>query len=189
VVTGPDAEPDLFRALRGGGGNFRVVTSMRVRLHAARYVLVGTIIYNWIKAGSVLRRYAAFAATAPDELGMDVGVMSLPNGEPVIMIVALWNGDQRQGERVMEDVQAFGTPQSTHVGPATYADRLARFDRGSRQRTPPTGRRALRAPPARSSRRRPAQRRRIARSFGTTSTAPRRGWRRMALHSACAEST
>ena len=128
VVTGPDAEPDLFWALRGGGGNFGVVTSMRVRLHAARHMLVGTIIYNWIDAGAVLRRYAAFAATAPDELGVDVGVMSLPNGEPVIMIVALWNGDQRRGERVMEDVQAFGTPQFAQVGPATYADMLARFD-------------------------------------------------------------
>jgi FAD/FMN-containing dehydrogenase len=128
VVTGPDAEPDLFWALRGGGGNFGVVTSMRVRLHAARHMLVGTIIYNWNEAGAVLRRYAAFAAKAPDELGVAVGMMSGPDGESVIMLVALWNGDQRQGERVMEDVQAFGTPQSAHVGPATYADMLAQFD-------------------------------------------------------------
>ena len=128
VTTGPDAEPDLFWALRGGGGNFGVVTSLRVRLHAARHVLVGVIIYSWNEADAVLRRYAAFAATAPDELGVAVGIMSGPAGEPVIMVVALWNGEQRQGERVMEDVQAFGTPQSAEVGPATYADMLARFD-------------------------------------------------------------
>jgi FAD/FMN-containing dehydrogenase len=128
VTTGPDAEPDLFWALRGGGGNFGVVTSLRVRLHPARDMLSGSVIYNWNEAGAVLRRYAAFAATAPDELGVSVGVMSGPNGEPVIMVVPLWNGDQRRGERIMEEVQAFGTPQFAQVGPATYADMLAQFD-------------------------------------------------------------
>jgi FAD/FMN-containing dehydrogenase len=128
VTTGPDAEPDLFWALRGGGGNFGVVTSLRVRLHSASNMLAGMIIYNWSEASSVLRRYAAFAATAPDELGMSVGVMSGPNGDPVVMVVPLWNGDQHRGERVMEDMQAFGTPLSAQVGPATYADMLAQWD-------------------------------------------------------------
>jgi len=128
VATGANAEPDLFWALRGGGGNFGVVTSLRVRLHATRHMLMGSIIYNWNEASAVLRRYAAFTATAPDELGVAVGIMSGPDGEPVIMLVALWNGDRCQGERVMEDLQAFGTPQSAQVGPATYTDMLARFD-------------------------------------------------------------
>ena len=70
VTTGPDAEPDLLWALRGGGGNFGVVTSLRVRLHPARDMLAGSVIYNWNEAGAVLRRYASFAATAPDELGV-----------------------------------------------------------------------------------------------------------------------
>lgn len=61
-------------------------------------------------------------------LGVPVGMMSGPDGEPVIMIVALWNGDRCRGERVMGDVQAFGTPQSAQVGPATYAEMLAQFD-------------------------------------------------------------
>jgi FAD/FMN-containing dehydrogenase len=128
VTTGPDAEPDLSWALRGGGGNFVVVTSLRVRLRPARDMLAGSIIYNWNEAGAVLRRYAAFAATAPDELGVAVGVMSGPDGEPVVMVVPLWNGERCQGERAMEDVQAFGTSQSALVGPATYADLLAQFD-------------------------------------------------------------
>src|SRR5262249_22510470 len=90
-TTGPDVEPDLHWALRGGGGNFGVVTSLRVRLHPARHMLAGTIIYNWNEASSVLRRYAAFAATAPDELGMSVGVMTGPNGDPIVMVAPLWN--------------------------------------------------------------------------------------------------
>jgi FAD/FMN-containing dehydrogenase len=128
VTTGPDTEPDLFWALRGGGGNFGVVTSLRVRLHPVRDMLAGTIIYNWNEASAVLRRYASFAATAPDELGMSVGVMTDPNGDPVVMVVPLWNGDQHRGERVMEDVQAFVTPLSAQVGPTTYADMLAQWD-------------------------------------------------------------
>jgi hypothetical protein len=128
VTTGPDAEPELFWALRGGGGNFGVVTSLHVRLHPARDVLAGSIIYNWKEAGAVLRRYAAFAATAPDELGVAIGVMSGPDGEPGIMVVPLWNGKRCQGERAMEDLQAFGTPRAAQVGPTTYADLLAQFD-------------------------------------------------------------
>jgi FAD/FMN-containing dehydrogenase len=128
VTTGPDTEPDLFWALRGGGGNFGVVTSLRVRLHPARDMFAGSIIYNWNEADAVLRRYAAFTTMAPDELGMSVGVMSGPDGEPVIMVVALWNGEQCRGEHAMENVQAFGTPQFAQVGPAIYTDLLAQFD-------------------------------------------------------------
>ena len=128
VTTGPDAEPDLFWALRGGGGNFGVVTSLRVRLHPARDMLAGSIIYRWSEACAVLRCYAAFAATAPDELGLAVGVMSDPDGEPIIIVVPLWNGERRQGERAIEDARAFGTPRSAQVGPATYVDLLNQFD-------------------------------------------------------------
>jgi hypothetical protein len=128
VTTGPDAEPELFWALRGGGGNFGVVTALRVRLHPARDMLAGTITYNWNEAGAVLRRYAAFAATAPDELGVAVGVMSGPDGEPGITVVPLWNGERCRGERAMEDLRAFGTPRSVQVGPVTYTDLLAQWD-------------------------------------------------------------
>jgi FAD/FMN-containing dehydrogenase len=86
VTTGPDAEPDLLWALRGGGGNFGVVISMCVRLHPVCDMLAGSVIFTWNEASGVLRRYAAFAATAPDELGVSVGAMSGPNGEPVIMV-------------------------------------------------------------------------------------------------------
>jgi hypothetical protein len=127
VTTGPDAEPELLWALRGGG-NFGVVTSLRVRLHPARDMLAGSIIYNWNKAGAVLRRYAAFAATAPDELGVAVGVMSSPDGEPGITVVPRWNGERCRGERVMEDLRAFGTPRSAQVGPMTYTELLAGWD-------------------------------------------------------------
>jgi FAD/FMN-containing dehydrogenase len=83
VTTDPDAEPDLLWALRGGGGNFGVVTSLRVRLHPAGDMLAGSFIYNFNEAGAVLRRYAAFAATAPDELALTAACWPARTANPL----------------------------------------------------------------------------------------------------------
>ena len=74
VTAGPNEEPELFWAIRGGG-NFGVVTSLRVQLHETRHMLSGSIVYPWSEAEPVLRRYAAFAATMPDELGVPVAMV------------------------------------------------------------------------------------------------------------------
>jgi hypothetical protein len=128
VRIGPDEEPELFWAIRGGGGNFGVVTSLRVQLHETHHMLAGPIVYPWSEAEPVLRRYAAFAATMPDELGISVGMPSGPDGQPMLLLLPLWNGDKRRGERIISDLQALGTPQLAHVGPMNYGDMLARFD-------------------------------------------------------------
>jgi hypothetical protein len=128
VRIGPDEEPELFWAIRGGGGNFGVVTSLRVQLHETHHMLAGPIVYPWSEAEPVLRRYAAFAATMPDELGISVGMPSGPDGQPMLLLLPLWNGDKRRGERIISDLQALGTPQLAHVGPMTYGDMLALFD-------------------------------------------------------------
>jgi FAD/FMN-containing dehydrogenase len=128
VMTGPDEEPDLFWAIRGGGGNFGVVTSMRIQLHEARHMLAGLIAYPWSEAETVLSRYAAFAAKMPDELGVPVMATSGPDGQPAITLVPLWNGDKLPGERAMDDLQALGKPQLAQVGPMTYAEILAPID-------------------------------------------------------------
>jgi len=128
VATGPDEEPELFWAIRGGGGNFGVVTSMRIQLHEARHMLGGLIAYPWSEAKTVLSRYAAFSATMPDELAVPVTMTSGPDGQPAIILVPLWNGDKLQGERAMDHLQALGKPQLTQVGPMTYTDMLAPID-------------------------------------------------------------
>ena len=128
VTTGPDEEPELFWAIRGGGGNFGVVTSLRIQLHETRQMLAGLIVYPWSEAEAVLPRYAAFAATMPDELGVSVTMTSGPDGQPALMFVPLWNGDKLQGERAMDHLQALGKPQLTQVGPMTYTDMLAPID-------------------------------------------------------------
>ena len=128
VTTSPDEEPDLFWAIRGGGGNFGVVTSLRIQLHEKRHMLAGPIVYPLSEAEQVLRRYANFAASMPDELGITVGMMSGPDGQPSLLFLPLWNGDQRRGERIMSDLQALGTPKFAQVGPMTYGDMLSLID-------------------------------------------------------------
>ncbi len=125
VTADADSEPELFWALRGGGGNFGVVASLRIQLHEKRHMLAGSILYPWSDAGNVLSRYAAFAATAPDELGMLIGMASGPGGRPTLQLGPLWNGDKEQGERILRDLQSLGTPQLAQVGPMTYSDVLA----------------------------------------------------------------
>ena len=128
VTTGPDDEPELFWAIRGGGGNFGVVTSMRVQLHEIRHMIAGPIVYPLSEAEQMLHRYAAFAAAMPDELDISVGMTSGPDGQPMLMFLPLWNGDKQQGERIISDFQALGAPQLAQVGPMTYSNVLAVFD-------------------------------------------------------------
>jgi hypothetical protein len=128
VTTGPKEEPELFWAIRGGGGNFGVVTSLRVQLHETRHMIAGPIVYPLSGAEPVLRRYAEFAATMPDELGISVGMASGPDGQPMLMFMPLWNGDKQRGDEIISDLQALGTPQLAQVGPMIYGDMLALFD-------------------------------------------------------------
>ena len=128
VTTGPGQEPELFWAIRGGGGNFGVVTSLQVQLHETRHMLAGTIAYPWSEAGPVLRRYADFAATMADELGVSMMMGSGPDGQPALTLVPLWNGDKVRGERAMDELQALGKPLLAQVAPMTYTDMIAPFD-------------------------------------------------------------
>ena len=91
-------------------------------------MLAGSIVYPWSEAEPVLRRYAAFAATMPDELSVFVSMTSGPNGQPAITLVPLWNGDKLQGERAMDHLQALGKPQLAQLGPMTYTEMLAPLD-------------------------------------------------------------
>jgi FAD/FMN-containing dehydrogenase len=84
---------DLFWALRGGGGNFGVIVSMRVRLHPIRQVLAGMILFSWPEAESVLRGYADAIADAPDELSVLAGRLSAPDGSPVECLAPMWSGE------------------------------------------------------------------------------------------------
>jgi FAD/FMN-containing dehydrogenase len=119
---------ELFWAIRGGGGNFGVVTSMRLQLHRLEGFLAGVIIFPWSEAESVFRGYANLVASAPDELAALAGFASGPDGSPTVIIFPLWCGKTGQGEKVIASLQQLGTPIFTQVARMSSLDMLSMFD-------------------------------------------------------------
>ena len=123
--------PDLFWAIRGGGGNFGVITSMRVQLHPIRRVLAGMMLFPWPQAESVFHGYAESIADAPDELELVTGVLPAPDGSPLVFLAPMWSGDGEQGEELIAKLRQVGTPVLDKVGPITYLDWLNIFADGA----------------------------------------------------------
>ena len=101
---------DLFWALRGGGGNFGVVTSFEYRLHPVSTVLGGMIVYPRSQALQVLRFYRSFTQSAPEELAAYAGLLYTPEGTPAVAVVACYCGDLTEGEHVLKPLREFGSP-------------------------------------------------------------------------------
>jgi FAD/FMN-containing dehydrogenase len=113
-------EPDLFWALRGGGGNFGVVTALRLRLHPVPTVLTGMVLFGWDQAAEILSGFAALAADAPDELAIQAGAMSFPGAGPVVYLIPTWSGKPAAGHTWIERIAALGQPlaaDSAEVSP------------------------------------------------------------------------
>jgi FAD/FMN-containing dehydrogenase len=91
VTADAEHEPDLFWALRGGGGNFGVVTAMRLRLHPISSVLAGVIMYPWHQARDVFHAYNELAPTMPDELTVQIGMVAGPDGHSVVYLEPVWS--------------------------------------------------------------------------------------------------
>ncbi|GAA0941582.1 FAD-dependent oxidoreductase [Kribbella koreensis] len=119
-VVDTDDDPELFWALRGGGGNFGVVTKLRVRLHPIPTVLAGFIMFSWTEAAAVLRAFGNQITDAPDELTAQFSVVTGPADEPVLMIAPTWSGDLAAGEKVIAQLEQLGTPLMSQVGPMPY---------------------------------------------------------------------
>src|SRR5687768_105545 len=121
-----DEHPDLFWALRGGGGNFGVVTSFEFRLHrVGPTVLAGPILWDASDAGEVLRFYRDFVHDASDELGTVVRFGAAPplpvipedlHWRPVVMVGTCYAGPVEDGERALSPLRKFRTPLLDLVG-------------------------------------------------------------------------
>jgi len=127
-----DEHPDLFWALRGGGGNFGVVTSFEFRLHAVGpTVLAGPILWDATDVEEVLRFYRDFVREAPDELGTVVRfgaappVPSIPerlHWRAVVMIGSCYAGPIEEGEQLLRPLRTYRTPLLDLVGPTPYVE-------------------------------------------------------------------
>jgi FAD/FMN-containing dehydrogenase len=128
VTAMPDREPELFWALRGGGGNFGVVTEMHVRLHYLPSVYSGMLIFPFAEAKAVLQACADIAASAPDGLTAQVGCVAGPDGAPVVFAVPTWCGAPEEGEARTAPFFKIGTLVAAAVKPTSYRASLTAFD-------------------------------------------------------------
>jgi hypothetical protein len=120
LEVGPAEHADLFWAIRGGGGNFGVVTSFVYRLHPVGPVLAGAISYPWAAAHDVLRFHDEFVASAPDELSTVVSLGLDAAGQPAVAIAVCWCGTPEDGERVLAPLRAVGPPVTDTIGVTSY---------------------------------------------------------------------
>jgi hypothetical protein len=111
---------DLFWGLRGGSGNFGIVTSFEYQLHEVSTVLAGMVIHPFARAKEVLKFYAQFSRTVPDELNTVAVLLTSPEGQPMVAIAVCYNGSLDAGEKVLAPVREFGPPVADLIGPMPY---------------------------------------------------------------------
>jgi FAD/FMN-containing dehydrogenase len=114
--------PDLFWGVRGGSGNFGVVTNFDFRLHPMqRQVVVGKVVYPLARARDVLNMWADYAPLAPDELYIDP-IMELPPGDAPgsITLEVCYSGSQKNAEQALAPIRKLGSPQSDSIKALDY---------------------------------------------------------------------
>ncbi len=131
---------DLRWGLRGGGGNFGVVTAFEYDLHPVSTVLGGLVLHPAGRAAEVLRFFREFVAEAPDELTCIAIFLTAPPApfvpselqmQPAIAIAVCYAGDPTEGERVVEPLRRFGPPAADLIGPMPYPALQSMFDEGA----------------------------------------------------------
>ncbi len=138
VVTASESEhPDLFWALRGGGGNFGVVTRFTFRLHPVTTVYGGPMFFELSDGAAVLAHFRDFIRTAPREYGGFPAFQIAPPlpfvpenrvGEPFVALVSCWTGSPAEGERILDEFRQVAHPVAEHVGEMPYAALNSAFD-------------------------------------------------------------
>ena len=138
VTASEDENPDLFWGIRGGGGNFGIVTSFEYRLHSVGPVVLAGPIYHPLEdASAVLRFYREFIADAPDELTTIFNLRVAPpapylpedvHGKPVVMVGACYAGAPEDGDDVVRPLKEFGSPIVDLLEPKPYLALQSMFD-------------------------------------------------------------
>ncbi|HJV08155.1 MAG TPA: FAD-binding oxidoreductase [Acidimicrobiales bacterium] len=141
VMASEDENPDLFWALRGGGGNFGVVTAFHLRLHQiGPIVLGGMLLWPAPMARDLVRFYRDFMDDAPDDLGTALAFITAPpapfvpepvRGQPVVGIIVCYAGPIEEGEEVIRPLREFGPPGVDMVQPMPYVAVQRMIDEGN----------------------------------------------------------
>jgi hypothetical protein len=121
LTASAEEHPDLFWALRGGGGNFGVATSFEYRLHpVGPTILGGLLIWPRAMARDVLRLYRDFTRTAPENASAYAALGTSPDGDPIVVVVPFYHGEIAAGERLLRPLRDFGPPVADLVQPMPY---------------------------------------------------------------------
>jgi FAD/FMN-containing dehydrogenase len=138
VQASENENADLFWAIRGGGGNFGVVTQFEFKLHkVGPEILAGLIVFPFDQAKKVLTQYREFVESAPEELNVWAILRKAPplpflpadvHGKEVVVLVPFYVGDAVQGRKLIEPLLRFGTPHGEHIGTQPYAQWQKAFD-------------------------------------------------------------
>jgi FAD/FMN-containing dehydrogenase len=138
VVASEQASDDLFWGLRGGGGNFGIVTSFEYQVHpVGPTVLAGMLLYPLDQAADVLAWFRDYVAQAPDEVGILGNLRLAPalpvvppalHGKPVVAMVVCYAGAIEDGQREFAELRRFATPALDTIAPKPYLAHQAMFD-------------------------------------------------------------
>jgi len=141
VTASRSVNPDLFWALRGGGGNFGIVTQFVLRLHhVGPTVLGGTLVYPAAQAGQVVRAWRDLMLAAPEALGSGLVITAAPalvpeplRGTPVVAVIVCWSGPVAQGRATLRPFLAAAPPAVDLLRPMPYLDVQRLLDDAHRQ--------------------------------------------------------
>jgi FAD/FMN-containing dehydrogenase len=137
VTANADENPDLYWALRGGGGNFGVVTSLEFQLHPVKDIYGGPMFFELSEVENVLRFYREYIADAPEQLGAFPAFQIAPplpfipedrHGDTFIAMVACWAGPLEEGEKALKPFHDIAPVVAEHVGPMPHPALNSAFD-------------------------------------------------------------
>jgi FAD/FMN-containing dehydrogenase len=138
IHVSEDENTDLFWAIRGGGGNFGVVTQFEFKLHpVGPEILAGLLVFPIDQAKRVLQKHREFVKTAPDELNIWVVIRKAPplpflpedvHGKEVVVLAIFYAGDIAEGEKPIDPLRSFGDPYGEHIGAQPYIQWQQAFD-------------------------------------------------------------
>jgi FAD/FMN-containing dehydrogenase len=128
IHVSADENPDLFWALKGGGGNFGVVTGFEIKLYPVGQMLAGLVAFPSPAAPEVLRFFREFAEGAPDELGLGAAMLTSPAGPAIGIALVYFGEDLAKGEEVLKPVRQFGQPIMDTIAPIPYSQVAAMID-------------------------------------------------------------
>lgn len=130
VTASDDEHADLFWGLRGGGGNFGVVTSLRYRLHPVRTVVAGGLVYPPANTRQALRSYREFASLCPPDLSTVASLFRGDDGRPTVAVEVCHCGTAEAAEAALRPLRQVAAPVEDDIGPMEYQALQRRSDAG-----------------------------------------------------------